>query len=49
MLYRNGLCLGFINKQGLEDKFIEHMKEVAKYEEDHRYRVAATNFLDLLK
>ncbi|ODB64434.1 hypothetical protein A7313_17430 [Bacillus velezensis] len=49
MLFRNGLCLGFIQKQGLEDKFIEHMKQVATYEEDQRYRVAAVNFLSLLE
>ncbi|RDY88704.1 hypothetical protein C3733_08250 [Bacillus amyloliquefaciens] len=49
MLFRNGLCLGFIQKQGLEDKFIEHMKQVAAYEEDQRYRVAAVNFLNLLE
>ncbi len=49
MLFRNGLCLGFIQKQGLEDKFIEHMKQVAAYEEDQKYRVAAANFLNLLE
>lgn len=49
MLFRNGLCLGFIQKQGLEDKFIEHMKHVSAYEEDQRYRVAAVNFLSLLE
>ncbi|WP_342494145.1 hypothetical protein [Bacillus sp. FSL R5-0447] len=49
MLFRNGLCLGFIQKQGLEDKFFEHMKQVATYEEDQRYRVAAVNFLSLLE
>ncbi|MDJ1631349.1 hypothetical protein QNN00_17420 [Bacillus velezensis] len=31
--------MGFIQKQGLEDKFFEHMKQVATYEEDQRYRV----------
>ncbi|WP_342490481.1 hypothetical protein [Bacillus sp. FSL R5-0443] len=49
MLFRNGLCLGFIQKHGLEDKFLEHMKQVATYEEDQRYRVAAVNFLSLLE
>lgn len=49
MLFRNGLCLGFIQKHGLEDVFLEHMKQVAAYEEDQRYRVAAVNFLSLLE
>ncbi|MGG4380246.1 hypothetical protein ABEW22_19480 [Bacillus velezensis] len=49
MLFRNGLCLGFIQKHGLEDKFLGHMKQVAAYEEDQRYRVAAVNFLSLLE
>lgn len=49
MLFRNGRCLGFIQKHGLEDVFLEHMKQVAAYEEDQRYRVAAVNFLSLLE
>ncbi|OBA04748.1 hypothetical protein A9D36_09815 [Bacillus subtilis] len=45
MLYRNGLCFGFLQLQGLEDEFIEHMRQVAEYEKDLRYKKAATNFL----
>lgn len=38
MLFRKRAVLGFIQKHGLEDKFIEHMKQVA-----------AVNFLSLLE
>ncbi|WP_339181867.1 hypothetical protein NST56_10570 [Bacillus sp. FSL R5-0560] len=47
MLYRNGLCLGFLQLQGLEDEFIEHMRQVAKYEKDLRYKKAAANFIKI--
>ncbi|MEC2062605.1 hypothetical protein [Bacillus inaquosorum] len=47
MLYRNGLCFGFLQLQGLEDEFIEHMRQVAEYEKDLRYKSAAANFLKM--
>ncbi|OTQ87500.1 hypothetical protein BG30_05035 [Bacillus subtilis subsp. subtilis] len=48
MLYRNGLCFGFLQLQGLEVEFIEHMRQVAEYEKDLRYKSAATNFLKMI-
>ncbi|MEC3756106.1 hypothetical protein P9160_01535 [Bacillus halotolerans] len=47
MLYRNGLCFGFLQLQGLEDEFIEHMRQVAEYEKDLRYKKAAANFIKI--
>lgn len=47
MLYRNGLCFRFLHLQGLEDEFIEHMRQVAEYEKDLRYKSAAANFLKM--
>ncbi|MER2456337.1 hypothetical protein ABS751_00190 [Bacillus subtilis] len=47
MLLRNGLCLEFITKMGLEDDFMTHMRQVVEYEKDTRYKEAATNFLKL--
>lgn len=47
MLYRNGLCFGFLQLQGLEDEFIEHMRQVAEYEKDLRYKKAAANFMKM--
>ncbi|PLS07679.1 hypothetical protein [Bacillus halotolerans] len=46
MLY-SGFCFGFLQLQGLEDEFIEHMRQVAKYEKDLRYKSAAANFLKM--
>ncbi|RAP10772.1 hypothetical protein HS3_01191 [Bacillus subtilis] len=34
--------------QGLEDEFIEHMRQVAEYEKDLRYKSATTNFLKMI-
>ncbi|WIT26818.1 hypothetical protein [Bacillus phage SPbetaL1] len=48
MLYRNGLCFGFLQLRGLEDEFIEHMRRVAEYEKDLRYKKAASNFLKMI-
>ncbi|CAM2142723.1 hypothetical protein PT2222_140217 [Paraburkholderia tropica] len=48
MLYRNGLCFGFLQLRGLEDEFIEHMRQVAEYEKDLRYKKAASNFLKMI-
>ncbi|TXF73871.1 hypothetical protein FUA19_06070 [Bacillus subtilis] len=48
MLYRNGLCFGFLKLQGLEDEFIEHMRRVAELEKDLRYKKAAFNFLKMI-
>lgn len=45
MLYRNGLCFGFLQLQGLEEEFIGHMRQVAKHEKDLRYKKAAANFI----
>lgn len=47
MLYRNGLCFGFLQLQGLEDEFIEHMRQVAEYEKDLRYKKASANFMKM--
>lgn len=47
MLYRNGLCLCFLQLQGLEDEFIEHMRQVAEYEKDLRYKKSAANFMKM--
>ncbi|RJS52986.1 hypothetical protein CJ480_14740 [Bacillus subtilis] len=48
MLYRNGLCFGFLQLQGLEDEFIEHMRQVAEYEKDLRHKKAASNLLKMI-
>ncbi|MCY8706703.1 hypothetical protein MOD55_04910 [Bacillus inaquosorum] len=47
MLYRNGLCFGFLQLQGLEEEFIGHMRQVAKHEKDLRYKKAAANFIKI--
>ncbi|MEC1612725.1 hypothetical protein P9D96_05610 [Bacillus mojavensis] len=47
MLYRNGLCFRFLQLKGLEDEFIEHMRQVAEYEKDLRYMKAAANFIKM--
>lgn len=39
---------GFLQLQGLEDEFIEHMRQVAEYEKDLRYKKSATNFLKMI-
>nr|WP_213383936.1 hypothetical protein [Bacillus subtilis] len=48
MLYRNGLCFGFLQLQELEDEFIEHMRQVVEYEKDLIYKSAVTNFLKMI-